>query len=151
MVAVWRARHTGPVTNSMTVPRLTARATPAEAIAAIRESGCVVVERLVDDATMDAIATELAPYVDATGEGGDDFVGTSTRRTGSLVARSPSFRGLAAHPLVLGTLDEILGDHATSYQLHLTHVIAIGPGESAQIIHRDQWAFDFFSFPAGFE
>jgi ectoine hydroxylase-related dioxygenase (phytanoyl-CoA dioxygenase family) len=37
------------------------------------------------------------------------------------------------------------------YQLHLTQVIAIGPGEPAQHIHRDQWAFDFFSFPKGYE
>ncbi len=36
-------------------------------------------------------------------------------------------------------------------QLHLTQVIAIGPGETAQAIHRDQWAFDFFPFPKGYE
>ena len=59
------------------------------------------------------------------------------------------FGALAAHPTVLGTLDRVLGDHATSYQLHLTQVIEIGPGEPAQLVHRDQWAFDFFPFPAG--
>jgi hypothetical protein len=30
-------------------------------------------------------------------------------------------------------------------------VIAIGPGEPGQPIHRDQWAFDFFPFPMGYE
>ncbi len=30
-------------------------------------------------------------------------------------------------------------------------MIAIGPGEPAQLIHRDQWAFDFFPFPTGYE
>ena len=50
-----------------------------------------------------------------------------------------------------GALDRVLGDHATSYQLHLTQVIDIGPGEPAQLVHRDQWAFDFFPFPAGYE
>jgi ectoine hydroxylase-related dioxygenase (phytanoyl-CoA dioxygenase family) len=30
-------------------------------------------------------------------------------------------------------------------------MIAIGPGEPAQLIHRDQWAFDFFPFPSGYE
>ncbi len=75
----------------------------------------------------------------------------NTRRTGALLARSPAFGRLAAHPTVLGTLDRVLGDHATSYQLHLTQVIEIGPGEPAQMVHRDQWAFDFFPFPAGFE
>jgi ectoine hydroxylase-related dioxygenase (phytanoyl-CoA dioxygenase family) len=52
---------------------------------------------------------------------------------------------------VLGALDRVLGDHATSYQLHLTQVIEIGSGEPAQYVHRDQWAFDFFPFPQGFE
>jgi ectoine hydroxylase-related dioxygenase (phytanoyl-CoA dioxygenase family) len=41
--------------------------------------------------------------------------------------------------------------HATSVQLHLTQLIAIGPGEPAQPVHRDQWAFDFFPFPPGYE
>src|SRR4029078_13191006 len=64
---------------------------------------------------------------------------------------SQRFRELPVHPLVLGTLDRVLGDHATSYQLHLTQVIDIGPGEPGQMVHRDQWAFDFFPFPNGYE
>ena len=54
------------------------------------------------------------------------------------------------HPLALGTARTFLG-HATNIQLHLTQAIAIGPGETPQPIHRDQWAFDFFPFPAGYE
>jgi ectoine hydroxylase-related dioxygenase (phytanoyl-CoA dioxygenase family) len=54
------------------------------------------------------------------------------------------------HPLVLDSVKTVLG-HATSYQLHLTQVIAIGPGEPGQMIHRDQWGFDFFPFPVGYE
>jgi ectoine hydroxylase-related dioxygenase (phytanoyl-CoA dioxygenase family) len=135
----------------MDVPVLPADATAADAEDALRAAGCVVVERLVDDAQLDAIDRELDPFVGATAVGGDDFTGLRTRRTGSLLARSRTFRDLAAHPLVLGTLDRVLGDHATSYQLHLTQVIEIGPGEPAQLVHRDQWAFDFFPFPPGFE
>jgi len=30
-------------------------------------------------------------------------------------------------------------------------VIAVGPGSESQMIHRDQWAFDFFPFPTGYE
>jgi ectoine hydroxylase-related dioxygenase (phytanoyl-CoA dioxygenase family) len=54
------------------------------------------------------------------------------------------------HPLAVGTARTFLG-HATNIQLHLTQAIAIGPGETAQPIHRDQWAFDFFPFPVGYE
>ena len=135
----------------MDVPVRPADASVAEVEAALREAGCVVVERLVDASALDAIEAELAPFLAATAVGGDEFTGFKTRRTGSLLARSVHFRELAAHPLVLGTLDGVLGDHATSYQLHLTQVIEIGPGEPAQLVHRDQWAFDFFPFPSGFE
>jgi ectoine hydroxylase-related dioxygenase (phytanoyl-CoA dioxygenase family) len=52
--------------------------------------------------------------------------------------------------LILGATKQLLSG-ATSFQLHLTQVIAIGPGEPGQPIHRDQWAFDFFPFPKGYE
>jgi len=124
---------------------------PDEVAEILRADGCVVVDRLAAPSIMDEIADELAPFLEATPVGGDDFAGHRTRRTGSLIARSTTFRSLAVHPLVLGALDRVLGDHATNYQLHLTQVIDIGPGEPGQLVHRDQWAFDFFSFPAGFE
>jgi ectoine hydroxylase-related dioxygenase (phytanoyl-CoA dioxygenase family) len=133
------------------VPRLDANASIEAVEEALREYGCAVVERLAPVAQLDRIEAELDAHIRATEPGADEFAGRNTRRTGSLLMRSPSFRDLAAHPLVLGALDRVLGDHATSYQLHLTQVIEIGPGEPAQLVHRDQWAFDFFPFPAGFE
>jgi hypothetical protein len=136
---------------SIDVPRVGSDASVDEVEAALRASGCVVVERLVPVEHMDRVETDLEPFLDATPAGGDEFTGFNTRRTGSLLARSRDFGPLAAHPTVLGTLDRVLGDHATSYQLHLTQVIDIAPGAPAQIVHRDQWAFDFFPFPAGFE
>ena len=136
---------------SMDVPRVGSDAGIDDVESALRAAGCVVVERLVSIADMDRIEADLEPFLDATPPGGDVFTGFNTRRTGSLLARSRDFGRLAAHPTVLGTLDRVLGDHATSYQLHLTQVIDIGPGALAQIVHRDQWAFDFFPFPAGFE
>ena len=57
---------------------------------------------------------------------------------------------LITHPKVRDVVGGVLA-HATTYHLHLTQVIAIGPGESAQSVHRDQWAFDFFLFPKGYE
>jgi len=92
----------------------------------------------------------LEPSLAATGTGPDDFSGRATRRTGALIARSPSSRELVMHPLVLAAAAVVLG-HATNFQLHLTQAIAIDPGQPAQPIHRDQWAFDFFPFPAGYE
>ena len=135
----------------ISVPVVAPTASAEELDLLLRDAGCVVVERLAPPALMDEIHREVETYLAATPTGPDDFSGHRTRRTGSLIARSPSFRELAAHPTVLGALDRVLGDHATSYQLHLTQVIDIGPGEPGQLVHRDQWAFDFFSFPSGFE
>lgn len=123
----------------------------AEAVvAAIRRDGAAIVDNVLTRGEMDAVADELKPWIDATKFGPDEFSGRRTKRTGGLVARSPKCRELVMHPLILGTAKELLS-HATSFQLHLTQVIAIGPGEPAQAIHRDQWAFDFFPFPSGYE
>jgi hypothetical protein len=122
-----------------------------EAVAeVIRADGAVIVDRLAPPELMDRIAAELDPYMAATPTGPDDFSGNNTRRTGALIARSPSSRELVLHPLALGTTAQVLG-HATNFQLHLTQVIAIGAGQGAQPIHRDQWAFDFFPFPRGYD
>ena len=131
---------------------LDADASADDVAAVLAEDGCVSVAELVSPQVMDDIHGEMAPYIEATPPGGDDFSGHRTRRTGSLIARSPSFRrARRTTRSSRATLDRVLGDHATSYQLHLTQVIEIGPGEPAQLVHRDQWAFDFFPFPAGFE
>jgi ectoine hydroxylase-related dioxygenase (phytanoyl-CoA dioxygenase family) len=134
----------------MSIEHLPASASADEICATLGEDGCVVVDRLVRPEVMDEVAQELRPFTEATPLGPDDFSGRRTRRNGGLVARSPKSRELVMNPTVLGAVARMLG-HATSYQLHLTQIIAIGPGEPAQTIHRDQWAFDFFPFPKGYE
>jgi Phytanoyl-CoA dioxygenase (PhyH) len=124
--------------------------TPEEVAGQISAVGAVIVDSLAPLDLLDRIDRELQPFLHATPTGPDEFSGSLTRRTGSLIARSPSSRQLVMHPLALGTTRLFLG-HATNFQLHLTQVIAIGAGESAQPIHRDQWAFDFFPFPSGYE
>lgn len=116
----------------------------------IAREGAVIVDSLLSREEVDAVMAELRPWIEKTKPGNDSFNGRNTRRTGALIARSPICRKLVMHPLAIGTAERFLA-HATSYQLHLTQVISVGPGEPAQRIHRDQWAFDLFSFPKGFE
>ena len=134
----------------MQIPRFLASAAPEEVARGLADAGCAIVERLVPAARLEEARREIAPWIEATPTGADDFGGRRTRRTGGLVARSPICRELVAHPFVLDVVGRVLA-HATNYQLHLTQVIAIGPGEPAQLVHRDQWAFDFFPFPVGYE
>jgi ectoine hydroxylase-related dioxygenase (phytanoyl-CoA dioxygenase family) len=132
------------------IKHLPASASADEICAALGDDGCVVVDNVVRPEVMDEVARELRPFAENTPLGPDDFSGRRTRRTGGLIARSPKSRELVMHPVVLGAVGKMLG-HATSFQLHLTQIISIGPGEPAQTIHRDQWAFDFFPFPRGYE
>ena len=132
------------------IKHLPASASADEICAALGDDGCVVVDNVVRPEVMDEVARELRPFAENTPLGPDDFSGRRTRRTGGLIARSPKSRELVMHPVVLGATGKMLG-HATSFQLHLTQIISIGPGEPAQTIHRDQWAFDFFPFPRGYE
>ena len=134
----------------MPIPRLPATSTAADVADALDREGCAVVERLVPQALLDRARAELKPYLDATPVGPDDFSGRNTRRTGGLIARSETCREIVTQPLVLGAVKALL-KHATTFQLHLTQVIAVGPGSESQMIHRDQWAFDFFPFPTGYE
>jgi hypothetical protein len=134
----------------MTVQHLPPGATGEDVAAALDRDGVVIVDDLADPSTMDRIGEELQPHMDATPVGPDDFSGRSTRRTGGLIARSATARDVVMHPIVLDTVSTVL-DHATGFHLHLTQVIAIGPDQPAQPIHRDQWAFDLFPFPSGYD
>jgi ectoine hydroxylase-related dioxygenase (phytanoyl-CoA dioxygenase family) len=136
--------------DRMSIKHLAANASANDVAAALARDGAVVVENLVTPATVDVVAEELRPWIDATRFGPDDFSGRRTKRTGGLVGRSQGCRDLVMNPLVLATTKKVLA-HAMSFQLHLTQVIAIDPGQPAQPIHRDQWAFDFFPFPKGYE
>jgi ectoine hydroxylase-related dioxygenase (phytanoyl-CoA dioxygenase family) len=121
--------------------------TPTDEVAQhLRDFGYAIVENAVDAATLDRLHEELRPFIEHSAAGTDEYDGRHTRRTGALIARSPTARELVMHPTVVGTVGAFL-DHATAFQLHLTQVITIDPGETAQKLHRDQMAFDLFPFP----
>ncbi len=139
------------VLPSSAVQTVASGSSPADIAQVLNEDGCVVIADLATPRTMDEIRTELQPYLTATGGGNTDFLGATTRRTGALIARSPTSRSLITHPTIIDTLDLVLGDHASTFQIDLTQLVTIGPGEPAQMIHRDQWSFDRYQFPRGFE
>ena len=117
-------------------------------IEALDEAGCCVIDRLVAPEVMDAIAHELTGFALHSSIGASDFEGHSTRRTGAPLPRSATFRSIATHPMVMAAGDHVLG-HATSWRFSASEYIEIGPGETAQRIHRDQWKYDMVDF--GFE
>ena len=134
----------------MTVQHLPPDASADDVAAVIAADGCAIIDRLAPPKLLDRVDTEMSAHVERTPYGTDDFAGPRTRRTGGLVARSEASRELVLDELVLGTVDHVLA-HVNNYQLHLTQLIRIEPGAPPQVVHRDQWAFDFFTFPTGYQ
>jgi len=109
------------------------------------EFGCCVVEGAASAAAMDAIAAELAAFVDLASVGASDFEGHATRRLGAPLPRSATFRSIAMHPVIVAAGNHVLS-HATSWRFSAAEYIEIGPGESHQRLHRDQWKYDMVDF-----
>jgi len=87
-----------------------ATSTPGREISTfIRENGYAIVDDAADTAVMDRLASEAAPFVEASAHGRDIYDGRHTRRTGALVARCPAARELVMHPIVRAVVDDFLG------------------------------------------
>ncbi|MEM7324155.1 MAG: phytanoyl-CoA dioxygenase family protein, partial [Actinomycetota bacterium] len=87
------------------------------------------------------LQNELDPIIDASAFGKDGFVGRRTRRSGALLAHAPSSHEIALDPVILGAARGFLEPWTKKVQLMLTQTIAIGDGETAQLLHRDRLAW----------
>ena len=115
----------------VTIP---AAAAPGAGIAQLLdEHGYVIVTGLMPPAAVAAAREDLSRVLAATPAGRNAFEGFSTQRVYALFAKTRTFDQAAIDPLVLAALDEVLGH----YQLSAPVGIRIGPGERAQILHRD--------------
>ena len=121
--------------------RLRAGSDVDEIVGIIQSDGALILEDVLTREQVDQTVREIMPYVEATTSGADDFSGRHTRRTGALVARSAACRELVMNPTVRASAKQFLGPWCERIQLHLSQVIAIGPGQPAQQIHRDRWAW----------
>ena len=119
--------------------------TPVDEIMAILDrDGAVIFERLLPDETMARIQAELDSYLARSSLGEGEFWGFKTKRVGALVAKSRTFaEEVAPNPSVMAVMDRLLGPRCERYQLHVTQVTNIGPGESEQILHRDDGLLPF--------
>ena len=118
--------------------RVPATASAKDITQAIARDGAVIVENLISEDQAEATLDELAPHIETTRTGPDDFAGHLTTRTGALIARSPASRELVMHDSLIGTCNEFLRPNCERYQLHLAQVIRIMPGQKKQPLHRDR-------------
>jgi len=121
--------------------RLDAKSDVDEIVGIVQSDGALILENVLTPGQVDQTLAEIMPYVEATKPGTDDFTGRHTRRTGALVARSATCRELIMNPTVRASAKQFLAPWCERIQLHLSQVICIGPGQPAQAIHRDRWAW----------
>lgn len=125
----------------MSLQHFSAQAAPAAMQNAIKTDGAIIIDGLLDADAIAALRAETDPYMEKTVNGSDDFTGKLTTRTGGLVMRSAGCRELILHPHVLNLCDDFLQPYCERYQLHLTQIIRLRPGQPAQMLHRDRWAW----------
>ena len=97
------------------------------------DDGYVIVSGLMSAADVRSAAADLARVLEATPTGRNPFEGFTTQRVYALFAKTRTLDRAAVHPLLLEVLDQVLGH----YQLSAPVGIRIGPGERAQMLHRD--------------
>ena len=112
-------------------------ATVDEVCAALNSEGYCIVEGLLDPNEVAEKRADLLWVLRSTLTGRNDFEGFETRRIYALFAKTRAFDAPATHSLVLGVLDRVLGE----YQLSAPQGIQIGPGETAQNLHRDDGVY----------
>jgi ectoine hydroxylase-related dioxygenase (phytanoyl-CoA dioxygenase family) len=106
-----------------------------DAYAGLAVDGYAILENVLTPEQVTGVREELAPHLDATGPGRNDFEGLSTRRVCALLAKSRVFDDIVSHSRVLSVIERMLGEGCL---LSAATAINIGPGETAQAMHYDE-------------
>ena len=120
------------------------RATREEILTIVDRDGAVILENALSPAQVAAILSELGPYIAGTEPFDDEFVGRHTTRTGGLVTRSKTAREAVLHPTVLDAAEGFLTRFAENFQLNITQIMRLLPGQGAQTLHRDRYLWSKF-------
>ncbi|MES2450689.1 MAG: phytanoyl-CoA dioxygenase family protein [Pseudomonadota bacterium] len=108
--------------------------------------GYCIIPGALAPATIGALDDDLADGFARTPFGQGGFYGTTTKRFGRLLIRSPRAAALVQHRLILGIVEAVLSPWCDRIQLNTTQAIAVHPGAPAQLPHRDQ---DMWRGPVG--
>lgn len=110
----------------------------------VRDGAAIVHHMLAPD-TLARLREELASTTRATSAGTKSsdamvqkFWGSNTKRFTRLAARSATFRDeVLVHPILRQAADREIGPHCAAYWMNTGQMMIIGPGQSAQWLHRD--------------
>jgi hypothetical protein len=115
----------------------------ASVMEVIGRDGAVILKGMLSQAEVGALVDELSPFLDAAKPGRESFSGFKTTRTGALPARSQTVRERLLDRRIRAICDAVLLPNCECYQVNVTHIIRILPGEVAQQMHRDRWSWSY--------
>lgn len=141
------------MSQTPSIPHVPASAGAAPILAALREAGGVIIEGLLAAAQVATINCEikqplrdLAPGSSHSSEAIKTFHGANTRRLTGLTTSSSGFREyLLDHDLLHELSEQIFHTDSGTYWLCGAQLIEIGPGNAAQVLHRDQGQYQVFN------
>lgn len=132
------------------IPRFSRHEQELEIFNAIKETGVVIVENLIDHDAVDAILTETEAHLRQVDPAmihiNDVLQGfyAGARNVTGLASKSPTFvNALLLNPLLLRAAEAIVGPACASLSLNVGQLIVREPGAEQQWLHRDDdvWSF----------
>lgn len=110
------------------------RAALAGELAALRRDGYLILPELVPVETVDEIWREMDRLHQSTPMGRSVFEGFHTQRIYNVIAKTRVLDVLWLHPIVIALAEAYLDDQI---QLSVASTITSYPGQTAQVLHRD--------------
>ncbi len=128
-----------------TIERFPADIEPAKLCATLEADGCAVVEGILPPKLLAAMNGDLETWIASTPPGCrhdvdhmKEALGEKTIRIDGLPAKSDAFIDVLQLPLLLAAVDHFLLSTSLSYLLNTGQLIEIHPGQTAQVLHRDE-------------
>ena len=134
------------------------RSATADIVAVLDADGAVIVDQLLDPDLLASFRSDMERAAATFGAGSQsdaasvrNFWGESTKRFTRLAWRSRAFVDILLHPTLLAVADALLLPSCNGYWMNTGQMMIIGPGESAQVLHRDADNWRTMNRPDGFE
>ena len=133
-------------------------ASTADIVRVLDVDGAVIVDQLLDPELLASFRLDMERAASTFGAGSQsdtasvrNFWGESTKRFTRLAWRSRAFVDILLHPTLLGVADALLLPSCNGYWMNTGQMMIIGPGEAAQVLHRDADNWRTMNRPDAFE
>lgn len=125
-----------------------------EIIAAIEQDGGAIANDFLPSETIDQLVRDMTPHLDAVDwcntdddQLGDEFFGFLTKRLHGLPGKSSRVADILGHPILQGMSEHFLKPLCHRVHFSTGELMALGKGETQQILHRDADSWHHFPKP----